>query len=354
MKDINRYQVHKDVEIRGAIKKMDAGGIGLIVVIDDNGFVVGIVTDGDFRRSILENVQLDRPIHLVTNKNYVYIEGNYTQAEVRKLFNDVKIRHIPVLKNGKLCDIIVKDGLSLSKEVHRKINIPTVIMAGGVGTRLDPFTRILPKPLIPMGDKPIIEIIMDEFAQFGVNDFYISINYKGRMIRAFFDDHPSTYKINYIEENKQLGTIGALKLLHKILKKPFFVSNCDIIIKDDYSTIYDFHKKGKYDLTLVASMQHHTIPYGVCEIENGGELKNITEKPEYDFLANTGMYILNPEMLNYIPKDTLFHITDLISELKKNNLKIGVYPVSGNSWIDVGQWTEYKNAIDKLNVHEIY
>jgi NDP-sugar pyrophosphorylase family protein len=165
------------------------------------------------------------------------------------------------------------------------------------------------------------------------------------MIKAFFEELPIAKYLHYITEDIPLGTAGALKKLKNIVNTTFIVSNCDILIKDDYSKIVDFHKAGNYDLTLVASMQHYTIPYGVCYIENGGDLKGISEKPEYDYLVNTGMYVLEPGVIDFIPDNTFYHITHLIEDLKKNNRRIGVYPVYEKAWIDIGQWEEYKNAI---------
>ena len=156
-------------------------------------------------------------------------------------------------------------------------------MAGGKGKRMDPFTRILPKPLIPLGDEPIIKIIMDEFNKFGIVNFYISLNEKAKMIKAYFHDHSSPYTIQFIDEEEPLGTAGALKYLKGKLDAPFFVSNCDIVLHANYKSILDFHTKGSYALTLVASMRHFTIPYGVCDVINDGELVEIKEKPEYDF-----------------------------------------------------------------------
>lgn len=223
-------------------------------------------------------------------------------------------------------------------------------MAGGKGARLDPFTRILPKPLIPFGNDPVIKVIMDEFGKFGMNDFYISLNDKGRMVKAYFHDHDMDYRIEYIEEDKPLGTAGALKCLDGKMDGTFFVSNCDIIIQADYVSIFDFHKKGSYDLTLVGSMQQYTIPYGICDIDNGGVLKGIREKPEYDFLVNTGLYLLEPAIPQYIPENEYFDMTDLIKKIQDNGLKVGVFPISEKSWIDVGQWAEYKNTIKELKL----
>jgi len=170
-------------------------------------------------------------------------------------------------------------------------------MAGGEGTRLYPFTKILPKPLVPIGDKPILEIIINRFYEYGCTNFNLSVNYKSNIIKAYFSDFKHNYKINYIHEKKPLGTAGSLHILQNRIRKTFFVSNCDILIDADYADILKFHKQSKNKITLVTSMKHFTIPYGICEIGDGGALKNINEKPEQDLLVNTGLYVLEPEVL---------------------------------------------------------
>ena len=353
MKNINDLLLKENNPIREVLRQIEKGGKKIVLIVDDNNKLIGAISDGDIRRWILDNGNLSSNLNNICNFNPKYVEENFEIEDAKQLMLTYSIELIPVVDNSReVVDIIEWEDLfkKKKKEEYAQIDLPVVIMAGGKGTRLDPFTRILPKPLIPIGDKPIIEVIMDEYAKFGMKNFYISINHKGKMIKAYFEDNERDYNFSFIDEDKPLGTAGALKYLEGKIDSPFFVSNCDIIIKDDYTKIYDFHKKGNYAITLVASLQNHIIPYGVCEIENGGILKSIKEKPEYDFLVNTGMYILNPEVLQYIPKDEFFQITQLMEKLQTKGFKIGVYPVSEKSWIDVGHWTEYKKSVEMLKL----
>jgi len=351
MENLNKYIVYRNQNIRDAIKKMDQGGIGFIVCVDENENVIGVISDGDFRRAILNGTSLNESVFSITNKNFKYFNKGYIKEDALKVFRETVVRHIPVLEDDKLVEIITEDiffGIK-DKEIHRYfLNIPVVIMSGGKGTRLEPFTRILPKALVPLGDKTMIEVIMDEYAKYGMRNFYISVNYKAKMIKAYFEDQDIVYKIEYINESRPLGTVGALKFLENKINSTFFVSNCDIIIRDNYCKIYEFHKDRKFDLTLVASMQHHTVPYGVCEIGNEGNLKEIKEKPEYDFLVNAGMYLLEPSVFKLIPKDEYFNMTDLIERAQKEGLTVGVYPVSEKSYVDIGQLSEYKKTLKLL------
>lgn len=350
MINIDNYIINCDFTIKQAMKSLDAGGIGFLCIYKDDK-VFGVITDGDIRRAILNEVPLGNIVGEITNTAFFSLNEYYEKEEVNKLFKYTHIKHIPVINSSQqLIEIITEEtfyNIKITKK-QKKIDAKVVIMAGGKGTRLMPFTKIIPKPLIPIGDKSMLEIIMNKYNEYNIYDFYISVNYKASMIKAYFEDIDHQYSIKYVEEDKPLGTAGALKFLENEFDKPFFVANCDIVIKADYDTIYDFHINGKYDITLVASMQNYKIPYGICEIKKGGELKAIKEKPEYNFLVNTGMYILSPSILKYIPENEFFHITHLIEIVKFKGGKIGVYPVSEKSWIDIGQMDEYKKNLDIL------
>jgi len=201
---------------------------------------------------------------------------------------------------------------------------------------------------VPINEKPIIEHIIERFIASGVTDYHITVNYKSRILRAYFEEIRPDYSVAFIEEKEPLGTAGSLKFLEGKLDQPFFVTNCDIIIEADYLNLYEFHQDNNYDITLVASMKNFTIPYGTCKLNGEGYLQKINEKPEFDFLVNTGLYVLNPDVLNFIPKGKLYHITQLIEDIKEKGKRVGVYPIDDDAWIDVGQWSEYQNAVERL------
>ncbi len=345
--DVKKLLLSLKSSIRDAIKLMDSGGIGIVFVIDLKEKLVGVITDGDFRRAILKGIQLDQNIERILNRNFAFVNLNDSEKIIINTFLNNNVERLPVLEKGSLVDVLFRENYKLEDKIilpEKRIDIPIVIMAGGKGTRMAPFTHILPKPLIPIGKRSMLEVIMDEYLKFGFDKFYLTVNYKANLIKAYFKDFDHSYNLSFIKENKFLGTAGALKLLKLGNNTPIFVSNCDILIKESYLRILDFHKEGNYDLTIVAAMVHHQVPYGVCKIKDGGELIELSEKPEYDYLVNSGMYIVNSVSFELIPNDEFFHITHLMDSIKENGGRVGVYPVSEKSWIDVGQWDEYNKA----------
>jgi dTDP-glucose pyrophosphorylase len=321
----------------------------VLLVVDEENRLLGTLTDGDLRRHILKEQNLSCNINLIFNRNPIFIyQDEKDPKKIKKIFTENKISLIPILdKNRLVVDYITWEKVFKNdkKIVKQKLTASVVIMAGGKGTRLEPFTRVLPKPLIPVGDKPVIDHIIDRFRECGANEFYITINHMSKIMRAYFEDKPSDYSVFFAQETTPCGTAGSLTLLANKFSKPFFVSNCDIIITADYTSIYNFHLKNNHDITLVACTKQYNIPYGICALNEKGSLEKIIEKPEYSFLVNTGLYVLNPNTIDLIPKNKFFHITDLIDEIKNNKGSIGVYPISENAWIDVGQWAEYRSAL---------
>ncbi len=346
MKDITIYP---QATIKEAMEALDKTAEKVLLVVDDQQVLLGTLTDGDIRRHILKSGNLSGTIRKVykTNPRFI-LQEDFNLEQVRQILTRNKIELLPVLdRSGRVMDFTtwsVAFGDAYVAE-KKKLDAPVVIMAGGKGTRLEPFTKVLPKPLIPVGDKPVIDHIIDRFRVCGINEFYLTTHHMSKIIRAYFEEKNPEYSLKIVEENAPRGTAGSLTLLADILDRPFFVSNCDVIIEIDYPDLYRFHKENGYAITLVASAKRFNIPYGVCELNNGGSLKYLQEKPEYNFLVNTGLYVLNPNVIDLIPKDTLFHITHLMDAVREREGIVGVYPISEKAWIDVGQWAEYRKAL---------
>ncbi len=346
MKDIT---IQPQATIKEAMEALDETAEKVLIVVDDGQALIGTLTDGDIRRHILQGQNLSSTIRDIFHPNPIFVlQKDFDREKIKRLFTKNKIDLIPILdQNRKVVDFITwaKAFGNNRKSESQKLDVPVVIMAGGKGTRLDPFTRVLPKPLIPVGDKPVIDHIIDRFRVYGIGEFYLTIHHMAKIIRAYFEEKEPDYSVSIVEEDKPRGTAGSLKLLAGKLNKPFFVSNCDIVIETDYAVLYRFHTQNNYDITLVASAKQFNIPYGICELNREGSLERIEEKPKYNFLINAGMYVLNPAVLELIPDNQLFHITHLIDRVKENGGQIGVYPVSEKAWIDVGQWAEYREAL---------
>ncbi len=349
MKDIT---IHPQTTIKEAMEALDKTAEKVLLVVDNDQKLIGALTDGDIRRYILKEQDLTGVIENAYKKNPFFVfQEDFDLDKIRVVFLENKINLIPILdQDRKVLDFITWEkafGNSRRTE-DQKLDVPVVIMAGGRGTRLEPFTKVLPKPLMPIGDKTVVDHIIDNFRAYGISEFYLTIHHMSKIIRAYFEEKEPDYSLVFAEEDEPKGTAGSLKLLADKLNKPFFVSNCDIIIEADYADLHSFHKTNGYDITLVASAKQFNIPYGICELNGMGSLDRIKEKPEYNFLVNTGLYVLNPDVLELIPDNKLFHITHLIDKIKKNKGTIGVYPVSEKAWIDVGQWAEYRKALKMI------
>lgn len=350
---LKSFLVPSDLTLKQAMRFMSANGQKEIFVVDGVQKLLGALSDGDIRKWIIKGGNLQASVKRVCNRHPKYVGEDFLLQDVKDMMLTFKIEAVPVIGRDALVKaILIWDDVFAGKVSRQKeqIDVPIVIMAGGKGTRLDPFTKILPKPLIPIGDKPVIELIMDKFYEYGIRHFYISVNHKAWMIKSYFQEIDSRYKIDYIEEDEPLGTAGSLKFLQGKILKTFVVTNCDVMIDSDYGELVRFHEKNRNDLTLVVSCRHYVIPYGVCEIERGGMLKKIKEKPEYDLLVNTGMYVMSPKVFGIIPKNRLFNMTDLISKAKSRKYRVGVFPINEKHWIDVGQLDEYQKALKEFGL----
>ncbi|MBU2025906.1 NTP transferase domain-containing protein [Patescibacteria group bacterium] len=353
-KELKKFLIRENTAIKQAMRRLDQTGEKILFIIDKSDKLIGSLSDGNIRRWILSGGTIKTTINKIFNKKPITVTRNFSQKKIKGIMLGKRISCIPVTdKEGNILDLCFWDHIFSLKKIPRfikPIKIPVVIMAGGKGTRLDPFTRILPKPLIPIGNRTLIEFVIEKFRKHGINVFYLSINYKAGIIKSYFEEIKPRYQVHYLAEKKPLGTVGSLVQLKKEkLGAHVFVCNCDTIIDADYAEILDFHKKGRYDVTLVASLKYHQIPYGVCELTKDGSFSRIKEKPEFDFLVNTGFYILKTEAIKHIPRDKFFNITDLIKKLDKERKRIGVFPISDKLWLDAGEWQNYQETIKLLS-----
>lgn len=339
--------VQSDSSIIDSLKKMDQEGVKSLLVFKYEVFL-GLLTIGDIQRAIIRNVDIRTPINTILDKNKIFASTHDSLETIKNKMYRLKAECMPVVSdNGELMDLYFwKDLLAIKQAfVREKINLPVVIMAGGLGTRLKPLTNIIPKPLIPLNDKTILELIMNQFQDIGCNKFYMSVYYKFELLKYFIDNLEKSYNVEYFKEEKPLGTIGSVSLLKNKIKTPFFVSNCDIIIDQDYRDVYDYHIENKNLITIVTAVKSYKIPYGVVETGDNGFLLSMSEKPEITYMINTGVYILNPELIDRIPENCFFHITQLIDQTMKDGGKVGCFPVSEKSWTDIGDWNEYLKYI---------
>lgn len=344
--ELNELTISSESSVKDAMEKMDKNA-KKIIYIEKESKLIGSLSDGDIRRYILKEASIQESVINAMNNSPISIKkSDISLANVQ--MNKHKINSVPVLNEDEsIHSIIFKDEQYTKR---RLIDNLVVIMAGGKGSRLYPYTKILPKPLIPIGDTPIMERIIDKFADVGCENFLISVNYRKNMIKSYFEDESRAYHLNFIEESSPLGTGGSLSLMKEFITDTFFVSNCDILVDADYTEIIDFHKTQKYDITFVASLKNTQIPYGVIKLNEEGLFETTVEKPEYSHLINTGMYVFEPKFLDLVPRNEFADLPDIIMLAKEKGYKIGVFPVSENAWLDMGQFTEMENMLEKLGV----
>jgi dTDP-glucose pyrophosphorylase len=338
--------------IRQAMEQLEKSEEKIVFVVDGESRLVGSLTDGDIRRWILSDGDLKAQVlHVCNPKPYVVEEG-FGFEQIRSHMLNGNLSCVPVVNRTRtIVQLLFWKEMfhgGAATKAKRRLNLPVVIMAGGQGTRLAPFTSVLPKPLIPIGDRTVIEIIIDQFLPYGLDNFHLTINYKSKILKSFFEELSPKYSVAYIEENEPRGTAGGLRALYLPANENLIVTNCDIVIQADYADLVSFHTDNNYDLTLVASLKEYHIPYGICELGQGGTLARITEKPQYSFLVNTGMYVVRRDRLDLIPEQTRCDMTEFIERIKKAGGSIGVFPIGENAWIDTGEWTEYRKALDSL------
>lgn len=337
--------IEKDLAIRDAMRQLSNTARKILFVRED-GFLSGALTDGDIRRYLLNGGKLGDAVCAAMNRHPITAKSKKQARALLQRQRDT-IFAVPVIEeSGALVDIVFS--MEAEEVSLPSLALPVVIMAGGKGTRLDPYTRVLPKPLIPVGNLPIIEHIMLQFEKYHCNDFRIIVNYKKQLIKAYFHESEQSYKVRWYDEEQPLGTGGGLSLLKGELQETFFLTNCDTLLCADYSDILRFHRKSGNTITMIGVYKNLTVPYGVLDIKEGGVVEAMREKPELSFLTNTGMYMVEPEVLKDIPDHTALGFPDIIEGQRQKGRKVAVYPVDEDAWMDMGQMTELEKMRKQL------
>lgn len=312
----------------------------IAIVADRELHLLGTVTDGDIRRGILSGVSLDDEVRRIMNKSPMFVTTNDTFYKVVSIFQAKKLRHLPVVDDQmQLVDVHFADHFMNLKQ---KDNV-VILMAGGLGTRLKPLTNDIPKPMLTVGEKPILETTLESFIEQGFHRFLFSVNYKKELIMDHFGDGSRWgVAIEYLNEEKRLGTAGALSLLSEKPDKPFIVMNGDILTKVNYTNLLDFHKESGARATMCVREFDYQVPYGVVKT-NGHLLKGIEEKPVQRFFVNGGIYVLDPETVNFIPEDSFYDMPALFEALICNQLEASAFPIR-EYWMDIGRMVDYEKA----------
>lgn len=341
--NLEEYFLGIENTIKDAINIIEIGKAQIALIVDSTGKLLGVVTDGDVRRGLLKGFSLDESVDKIMTKDPIVLPFGSTKSDAISLIKDKLIYHVPIVNgDGQIKQIHVLDDFLKTPELPNW----TVIMAGGKGERLKPLTDKCPKPMLKIGDKPMLEIMLEQCLQVGLKKFYISVNYlKEQIIQYFGNGSRWNAEVRYLEEDTPLGTAGCLSMLKEIPQDDILVLNGDVVTKLDFDRLIKFHSKLSNLMTVCTRTHHVKIPFAVLNTANSF-VKNFVEKPMYDYQVNTGVYVLNPSLLRKIP-NKFFHMTDLIENLLCDNELVGAFPIH-EEWNDVGNSIELDSVRTSL------
>lgn len=336
--------------IRQAMLSMDHTQQGIAFVVDESGRLLGTITDGDVRRAMFADTDLNAPVSVILERKAdspypkpVTASVETDRAVLLRLMRERSVRQIPLLDEaGRVVDLVTLDSL-LPNEV---LPLQAVIMAGGLGTRLRPFTEDLPKPMLLVGGKPLMERVIEQMRHMGIRRVNVTTHYKPEKIIEYFGDGRAFgVELNYVNEKQPLGTGGALGLM-PVPEETMLVMNGDILTRVNFRALYMFHQEQKADLTVAVRRYEMQVPYGVIECE-GARVRQLHEKPQIGFLVNAGIYLLEPVVYQFIPQNTSFNMTDLIQRLLDAGRTVVSFPIH-EYWLDIGQHADYAQAQDDV------
>lgn len=341
---LEKIKITSDATIKQALKVISDGAVQIAIVVDKKGRLLGTLTDGDIRSGLLRGLNLKSSIKEIYFKKPIIAKKSHSREKLLKVALSNKIHQIPIVDEGnKVIGIHILDEL-----IKPKINSnEVVIMAGGKGMRLRPLTKNIPKPMLKVGNKPILQTIVEKFKESGYINFVICVNYKSKIITNYFGDGTKFgVKIRYIKEKKRMGTAGALSLFEKKPQEPFFVINGDLLTNLNFNKMLDFHILHNSKATMCIAECNFSSPYGEVRLNNE-DIKSIEEKPIRKVFVNAGVYILDPRCINLIPKK-FYDMTTLFKKMISKKLKTISFPL-GEYWLDIGRLNDFKKANDEYN-----
>lgn len=339
MKQWQKTLVNQNHTLLDTMKIIDDSSLQFAVVVDEEQHLLGTVTDGDIRRGILRGEGLDVTITSIMNPNPISARSGQKYHKYKQLMKSNMLKQLPIVdENNRIINILFTDNIETTLNKNT-----VVLMLGGLGTRLRPLTNDTPKPMLRVGNKPILETIIEGFKQYGYTNFIFSVNYKKEVIQDYFQNGEAfDVTIEYIEEDKKMGTAGALSLLKSRPTKPFFVMNGDLLTQINFDQLMQFHMEHDSVATMCVREFEYQIPYGVIETD-GTDLVTIREKPIHRSFVNAGIYVLNPDVLDYIPQDEFYDMPSLFEKLIEENSKTSVFPIR-EYWLDIGQMDDFNKA----------
>lgn len=344
--NIEEFIIREENTILEAMKRLDSVAKKVLFIVKDDRLLASL-TDGDIRRWILSQGSLDAPVRKAANYTPKYAT-DCSRQEALKYMKQYSVEALPILnRQGRIKSIVLWDDREFLNTSER-LDIPVVMMAGGLGTRLHPYTNILPKPLIPIGELPISEHIIRQFVRYGCKRFYMIVNHKKNMIKAYYNEEKKDYELCFEDEEQPLGTGGGLSLLKGKISSSFILTNCDILIQEDFTKIYKHHRQHGNIITMICSLKNFVIPYGVVDIGEEGEIAEMREKPSLSFFTNTGCYIVEPKVIDELEDRVAVSFPEIIEKYKWQGEKVGVYPINENDWMDMGQPDELENMCRRL------
>jgi len=344
MKFNNKHLFPINGSVRDALIQLDQlASDAILMMVDEENHLVGSLTDGDLRRGFIKGLGFDNLLEEFIQPDPKFIfENEYDQDKITK-FKNRNFKIVPILnQNRQIVDIL--------NFRYRSTLLPVdaVLMAGGEGKRLRPLTENTPKPLLKVGDKPIIEYNIDRLGKVGIKNIHLSVNYLADQLRDYFQDGSSkNLNIKYVQENKPLGTIGSVLLVENFKHDDIIVMNSDLLTNIDFADFYKMFKESSADMVVATTSYNVDVPYAVLEVDNANAVKSLKEKPRYTYYSNAGIYILKKELLKMIPQDTFFDITDLMDKILEMNLKLVTYPINGY-WLDIGKHEDFKKAQEDI------